>query len=215
VISEIKFIQEEYNIHWFRFPDDNLFMNKKWIREFCDTLTQNKINIKWTALARSQDLMDIELLELIKRAGCQEIFIGVESGYQPMLNAMNKNCTVEENGLAVSNLREVGIQSSVYILFGYPSEGEDNVNAIINWLKEFKPDKCRVHVFTPFPGLDIWENPELYGIKIDKGKFDYWDFLDFNDFGYEYSYLNKEGLQQLKEKLIAAITEMGYYGKQI
>ena len=210
VINEMRVIDKEYGVKWFRFPDDSLFINKGWMDEFAEKMKNQ--NWKWTALARAEDMCDVNMLKNLKDVGCKEIFIGVESGSQKMLDLMGKQTLIKSNTLAINNLRESGIGSCVYILFGYPGETEETVWKTINWLKDVRPDKCRVHVFMPFPGLDIWDNSEKYGVKIDKSNFDYWDFLDCETVPYESVNLQRGKFIELKNLLNNAIGEMGYLG---
>lgn len=208
VIDEMREVDKKYGTRWFRFPDDSLFVDKKWINEFSVAL--RKYNWSWTALARAGDMKDMYMLNSLKTVGCKEIFIGIESGSQKMLDLMGKQTFVEDNTLAINNLRKSGIVSCAYILFGFPGETEETVLETIAWLKNVKPDKCRVHVFTPFPGLDIWDNPQKYNIKIDKSNFDYWDFLDCETVPYEYKDLPKNKFMELKKLLNNTVEEMGY-----
>lgn len=207
VIKEIEHCIEKYGIKWFRFPDDNLLISKAWIDEF--TTKVKKYNISYTMLASPKDVLKNDILKL-NVSGCKEIFMGIESGSDEMLRKMGKNHTAQDNADAIWELNECMVKSCAYILFGYPGECEKTIDETIKWLETAKPDKARLHIFIPFPGLDMWENPDKYKMKIDKQNYDYWDFIDFPDISYEYENVSKKELLRLKMKLAMAMKEMGY-----
>jgi radical SAM superfamily enzyme YgiQ (UPF0313 family) len=200
IVKEIKQIQAEYDIHWFRFPDDNLTLNRKWFGELCIALTP--LDIEWTCLSRG-DSLDLELLDVARNAGLREVFFGIESGSQRMLDLMNKQITVRENTEAIELCRRAGVVSCAYMMFGFPGEDRESVELTKQWLLDVRPDKSRVSTFVPIPGTDVWNNPQKYGVRVKPNFEDFWYFDDpvshkLYDFGLEYDYIGNDVMAELR-----------------
>lgn len=209
IIAEIEEVKKNYDIHWFRFPDDSLNLNKKWFVDFCEKIA--RCNIKWTMLSRS-DTLDIEMLRLMKGSGCREVFFGLETGSQKLLDLMNKRITVEQNIKAIQMCRQVGIINCAYIMFGFPGEDEKTIEETKKFLLEARPDKSRLHQFIPVPGSDVWNNPDEYKVKIKDNFNEHWDFvLDNPGFGIEYEYIGNKKMEELRQDIINFYQEQGYF----
>ena len=207
IIAEVEEVKAEYDIRWFRFPDDCLNLNKKWFVDFCKKIM--KCNINWTMLSRA-DMLDIELLRLMKRAGCREIFFGFETGSQKLLNLMQKRITVEQNVKAIEMCRKVGMVSCAYMMFGFPGEDVKTVEETKNFLMKAKPDKSRITQFIPIPGSDVWSNPDKYKVKIKNNFSDHWCF-DSHPFALEYEYINSETMEELRRDMMNFYHRQGYF----
>jgi len=191
IISEIEQVINNYTICWFRFPDDCITINRNWFLDFCRKI--QPCNVEWTILSRA-DTIDLEMLKLMKDAGCREIFFGFESGSQRLLDLMQKKAAVQRNIEAVELCRHAGILSCAYMMFGFPGEDEETIEQTKKFLLRARPDKSRISTFIPIPGTDVWENPSKYGVRIKQNFSDYWYFDDpdtnqLYPFALEYDYL--------------------------
>jgi radical SAM superfamily enzyme YgiQ (UPF0313 family) len=191
---ELRQLSNDYGIQWIRFPDDNLMLNKKWFNEFLDMMITT--GLKWTCLARADDLTE-DIVRKMRSARCQEIFFGVESGSQMLLNKMNKNIKVEKNINAIKICKEVGIKSCAYMMFGFPGEDEKTINETIQFLENTNPDKSRISQFLPIPGSDVYFHPEKYNIQIKFDPDNFWYFDDHN-FCLKYLYITNEEMSKLR-----------------
>ena len=127
---------------------DSLFtMPKRRLVRLCNLLLERGIVIKWICYARADDLGDLETCRLMKRAGCHQVQIGVESGSQAQLDNMNKRCTVEANKLALRNCREVGITTLATVIVGFPGETAETIEQSFQCLRESPPD---IYYLAPF-----------------------------------------------------------------
>jgi radical SAM superfamily enzyme YgiQ (UPF0313 family) len=99
--------------------------------------------------------------------GCEEVAIGVESGAQSVLDMCNKRTTVEDNVRALDICAEFGLPVRAYILLGLPGENEETVAATRRFMEEAPAAKFTISVFCPYPGTDIWNNPDKYGVTIE------------------------------------------------
>lgn len=207
IIAEIDQVRAEYGIDWFRFPDDCLNLNKKWFVDFCQKISKCKIS--WTMLSRA-DALDGDLLELMKQAGCREVFFGFETGSQKLLDLMQKKITVEQNIGAVEACRKAGITSCAYMLFGFPGEDEQTIEETKKFLIKAKPDKSRITQFIPIPGSDVWRDPQKYKVKIKHNFGEHWCF-DCHPFALDYEYIGNDKMEELRADIMNFYQKQGYF----
>lgn len=211
-VKEIQQVQQDYDIDWFRFPDDNLTLNKKWFMELCDAL--RPLDIQWTCLSRADGLTE-EMLVKAKEAGLQEVFFGIESGSAWLLQQMNKKTTPQVNTNAIKLCRKVGVKSCAYMMFGFPGENDKTVEETKQWLLEAKPDKSRISTFIPIPMTKVWNEPELFRVTIKRNYEDYWYFDDPESgqlfkFGLNYDYIGNDKMYELRDNILQFYKDQGY-----
>jgi radical SAM superfamily enzyme YgiQ (UPF0313 family) len=81
---------------------------------------------------------------------------------------MNKGITADDNINAIRNANKVGLNLRVFLLVGFPGETDDSVDHTIWVMKKLEYNSFGVYSFVPYPGTDVWNNPEKYGAVIDK-----------------------------------------------
>lgn len=162
VIEEIRFVIEKFGTKQFTFKDDSFTVNKKRVFELCERLIKEKIKISWDCNTRV-NLVDEELLKKMKKAGCNGIKVGIETGSEKVLKLMNKNITLEQSRRAAKLFRKVGIHWTGYFMMGLPSETKEDVYQTLKFMRELKPDYASFSVYEPFPGTELFE------IGLEKG----------------------------------------------
>jgi hypothetical protein len=123
-------------------------MPRRRLHELCALLLERDVRIKWICYARADDLADLETVALMKRAGCHQVQIGIESGNQQILDNMNKKCTVEKNRRGLRNCREIGLTTLVTVIVGFPGETEATVRDTFEFLRTSPPDVFYVAPFS-------------------------------------------------------------------
>jgi radical SAM superfamily enzyme YgiQ (UPF0313 family) len=93
----------------------------------------------------------------LARAGCVEVWMGVESGSQKILDAMQKGTRVEQVARARENLRENGIRACFFLQFGYPGETWGDIEKTVQLVRETRPDDLGISVSYPLPGTKFYE----------------------------------------------------------
>lgn len=157
IIGEIREIKARYGTSNFYLIDDTINVHRKRLLELCDAL--KKENIIWRCNARF-DLMDEELLQAMKAAGCQHISFGVESGDAEVLKRMKKKLTPEEIRKKAKLVHDVGIGQTVNFMFGFPFEKPENIRNTVKLIKQIEPyvsDFQRAGLLIPFPGTTLYE----------------------------------------------------------
>jgi len=116
IIKEIKKLKK-YNKPFF-FCDNITNPNKERITKLAQRLREE--NIKWTAEMFPN--IDKDLAILLKKSGCFQIKLGVESLSNHALRKMNKNLKWDESIRSLKNLHDVGIITQPLFFFGFPTE---------------------------------------------------------------------------------------------
>jgi anaerobic magnesium-protoporphyrin IX monomethyl ester cyclase len=103
------------------------------------------------------DLMTAETVDALRRAGCIEVWMGVESGSQKILDAMDKGLLVEEVVTARKHLRHAGIRACYFLQFGYPGETWPDIQETIALVHGTRPDDIGVSLSYPLPNTVFYE----------------------------------------------------------
>jgi len=162
VVEMIKHLQKNYGIREVQFRDDNFLVFKEMVAKFCNRLIEEKIDIAWNCTARV-DIITPEYLSLLKKAGCQQIWYGIESGTDRVLKVIRKNTTVEMIKRAVILTKQAGISPGGFFIIGLPTETEEEIKATIKLLLELPLDEFNLSHLTPFPGSEISATATQYG----------------------------------------------------
>ncbi|MBN1804551.1 MAG: radical SAM protein [Sedimentisphaerales bacterium] len=162
VINEIKFVRDRYGTRQFTFKDDSFTVSKKRVLQICDRLINENIDINWDCNTRV-NLIDDELLAKMKKAGCNSIKVGIETGSERILKLINKGTTLDQARRAAKLLRNAGIHWTGYFMMGLPTETKEETYQTLQFMKELKPDFASLSVYEPFPGTDLFE------LGIEKG----------------------------------------------
>jgi anaerobic magnesium-protoporphyrin IX monomethyl ester cyclase len=155
------------------FADDIFGLQPQWVTMFASELETRDGHIPFTIQSRV-DLMTEDSVAGLARAGCVEVWMGVESGSQKILNAMDKGTSVSQTGLARRRLGDAGIRACFFIQFGYPGEQLDDVMATVQLVRDLLPDDIGISVSYPLPGTRFHEM-----VKAQLGHKDHW--IDSND----------------------------------
>jgi len=155
IVDEIKLVKEKYGTTLFSFKDDSFTVNKKRVEQFCDKLLAERLNINWECNTRV-DLVSESLLAKMKKAGCNSIKVGVESGSERILKRMNKGITHDQIRNAANLFRKIGIHWTGYFMMGVPSETVDEIYQTLDFMYEIEPDFASISVYEPFPGTPMF-----------------------------------------------------------
>jgi len=165
VIEEIEHLVNRYGIEGVYFADDMFLANRKMVERICELMVQRNLNerIAWAIQARV-NVVDKEILKLLKRAGLVQIEYGFESGSQRILDLMRKGTTVEQNYRAARLTRQIGIRFLANIIVGMLTEKREDIDRSLRFLVDTKPDVIGVYKLIPIPGTEIYYALEKLGI---------------------------------------------------
>ena len=170
VIAEIKELNKRYGVKGILISDNLFVANKKYVAEFCERLKKEKIDIIWGTSGRV-NTVNLETLKKMKEAGCIGLLYGFESGSQKMLDAMNKQVTVEQMKHAVRITKEAGIEIWSAFMVGIPGETKETIKETAEFIKEMDLFVPGLFIANPFPGSQLFDYAMKKGLIKDVEKF--------------------------------------------
>ena len=156
MVEEIRTIRTRYGLIYFSIRDDTFTSDRKRVIEFCRLLLEERLFILWNCQSRVS-AVDEEMLLWMRRAGCDCIQYGVESGSPAILKALGKRITPEQIIKASTTTRRVGIRLSIYLMTGIPGETEIELRESLKLLKSVKADDGQVSPLAYYPGTRLFD----------------------------------------------------------
>jgi len=142
--------------HFIFFYDDNFTANAEHTKELLRAMIAARFKFKWSAQVRADVTRDAELVGLMKKAGCQIVFIGFESVNPQSLKAMKKSQTVAEIVRAVKVLRRRRIRIHGMFVFGFDEDDWRTVRRTVRFAKRARLTSSQFMILTPLPGSDFY-----------------------------------------------------------
>lgn len=155
IVKELIYLKNRFNATQFDFQDDSITVFKESLREMCQEILKNKLNIIWMCNSRV-DILDIDTLLLMKKAGCTRIDLGVESGDDQVLRRIKKGITVEQVKRSHKMAKKAGIQINSFAMVGNLGEDFCSVQKTAKLMKELGQD-VNVSIATPFPASELYQ----------------------------------------------------------
>ena len=175
VFEEIMQIKQlGYDQLWI--ADDNFTLNLSLLRKFCQRMLS--IGMKWSCLSRS-NRVDAEIANLMKEAGCQRVYLGLETGSDETLRLMNKKATLEDGIQAVQHFCQAGVEVAAFFIVGYPGETIDDIEQTFKLALNLPLNEISFNVPFPLPGSALFDR--VSGIDPNK------DWSQENDVTFVYS----------------------------
>ena len=166
IVKEIQTLKSKFGITYIAFWDELLMSSIKRTYEICNAFLEANLDIHWNCNGRLNfACKDVELLKLMKRAGCVFINYGIESMDDQCLKLMNKNLTTEMIVQGVENTLAAGISPGLNIIFGNFGENRGVIEKDVEFLLKYD-DHAQLRTIrpvTPYPGTD------LYKYAVQKG----------------------------------------------
>lgn len=156
VALEMRRLKRELRPDHLWFTDDILGLDLAWLRDFADEVQRLDAHIPFTMQSRV-NLMTEKAVAALADAGAREVWLGVESGSQAILDAMEKGTTVDASRAATRTLKALGIKACWFIQLGYPGETWDDLIATRDLIRDEAPDDIGVSVAYPLPGTEFHE----------------------------------------------------------
>lgn len=164
VVDEMAWLINTYHVKGISFADDIFTLNRRRTEEICHEILARGIKTKWGCSTRV-DQVDPKLLELMRAAGCQSIFYGIESLTQSTLDRIRKGFTVEQAMQAVRWTKAAGIGPIEAFIIGLPGDTRSDVLRVAEFLKETDPQYMVLSILVPYPGTLLAGHLEEFGIR--------------------------------------------------
>jgi radical SAM superfamily enzyme YgiQ (UPF0313 family) len=160
VAEELRQLKTKSGAQHIWFGDDIFALNQDWVGQFAAEVTKRDAAIPFKIQSRA-NLMTELTVQHLKTAGCHEVWMGVESGSQTVLDAMDKGLTISSVRIARERLRAAGIRACFFLQFGYPGETWTELQETIAFVRETRPDEIGISFSYPLPGTAFYERVRL------------------------------------------------------
>jgi anaerobic magnesium-protoporphyrin IX monomethyl ester cyclase len=156
VVDEVEWLLEHYEPEMVWIADDVFTIHHGWLRKYADEMRRRGLRVPFECISRA-DRLNAEAADLLAELGCFRLWIGSESGSQRILNAMERGVTVEQVGAAVELCKTRGIQTGMFLMWGYEGEELEDIEATIEHVKRTDPDVFLTTVSYPIKGTAYYE----------------------------------------------------------
>lgn len=163
VMNMIRDLYHNYGIREIRFQDDIFLSDENRLVTLCEMLINENLDISWSCLS-SVEKIKKETLSIMKKAGCWQILLGIESGSQVILREIKKNVRLSQIESGLRLIHDAGIRSVGYFMIGYPAETRDTIKETIKFARKMPIDDFRMNYLVPFPGTEIHSVASRTGI---------------------------------------------------
>jgi anaerobic magnesium-protoporphyrin IX monomethyl ester cyclase len=157
VVAELKILKHKFGFDHIWFCDDIFGLKPGWVNEFARLLENESLTFRFKMQGRVDLLLQENNIMDLARAGCENIWMGAESGSQRILDAMDKGTTVEQIVEATRLLKKCGIKPSFFIQFGYLTETKEDIQKTISMINALLPYEIGISVSYPLPGTVFFE----------------------------------------------------------
>jgi radical SAM superfamily enzyme YgiQ (UPF0313 family) len=157
VVKELKMLKDKFQFDHIWFCDDIFGLKPGWVNEFAGLVEKEKLHFKFKIQARADLLLQENYIRDLARAGCDNIWMGAESGSQQILDAMDKGTTVKQIHESTRLIRKYRMKPSFFIQFGYLGETKEDIKKTIAMINELLPYEIGISVSYPLPGTVFYE----------------------------------------------------------
>ena len=137
--------------------DTNVYNNRDYLRRLCREMIARKYNFIWGAQSTIDIGEDKETLELLKKAGCRILFIGMETIEQVNLDAMHKKYAVESYSQKIRNIHAAGIKIAAFFMYGLDGDTHDTAAQMSRFIVDNRIALPMLNVLVPTPGTPLYE----------------------------------------------------------
>lgn len=196
---------KRYHVSGVFLLDDNFFVDLKRVKKICEFLIAERLNISiYNGNCRVDTIvkMDDALLTLIKKAGFDQLYLGVESGSNDVLKKIKKDITVEQVLIGNRMLKRANIIPFYSFMAGFPFETIEDIKstlALMNCLLKENPEAIvyKLQLFTPFPGTELFNHTSRLGMKFPQS-LEEWATFHYDRINYDgFSHKHKKFLENI------------------
>lgn len=165
VLRAVDDMVRRFGIREISFEDDMFTIYRPRLTAICEELVRRRYDLIWSCNARADSVTE-ELLRLMKRAGCWQVSLGVESADKRVLELARKRVQPERIATAVQAAHRVGMEVKGFFILGLPGENDETIEESIRFALGLPFDDVTVTFFTPFPGSEISSRAEEWGRPV-------------------------------------------------
>ncbi len=158
IVSEMKRLNEQYEVTCFNFDHDLFTANKNRVMEFCRVLKESGLKAKWRCASRI-DTIDEEMVSAMVDAGMSNVYVGIETGSERMQKLTHKNLKLDDIRKVIRMLLKHNLELTTSFMYGFPEETEDDVEKTAKLAYELYKMNVRTfqfHLCTIMPATEYY-----------------------------------------------------------
>jgi len=160
VVDEIEYDYKLFpNIKEIMFETDTFTASPLHVRDVCEEILKRNLNIKWSCNVRVD--LDLELLPIMKKAGCRMLMVGFEFGTQEALDAVRKGIKIEQSIKFAETAHELGFTIHGCFMIGAPNETRESAQKTIDFAKRLPLDTVQFSGICVYPGTELYDWAKL------------------------------------------------------
>jgi len=156
VVDEIEALRAEHAVPSLFFHDSVFTLNRKRTLEICELLVSRRLTLPFNCQTRV-DCIDAEVVDALVRAGCSQLFFGIESGDAESLEKIGKRVGPDDVVAAVDLVKSRGIRCTGFFMVGFPWEDEALIEKTADFATSLGLEAVSLFSATPLPGTKLWE----------------------------------------------------------
>lgn len=200
VLEELRSLKKNYGVGRFSIGDDEFTLDRPYVIRFCEALIGSGLNLRWDCpVGVRLDAVDPELLQLMEKAGCESVAVGIESGSERVQKVIGKKITVKkirEQAKMIAGCS--GIKITGFFMIGFPDETEQEIWETIRLANELPLKRANFNVVIPVPGTAIFNDAIRSGaLSLDQIN---WDTFTHDQVSFPRKHVSGKRLIELQRK---------------
>jgi radical SAM superfamily enzyme YgiQ (UPF0313 family) len=198
VLSMMETLARSFGVRDFAIHDENFLENVERAEAICARILNRRMNVSWSCQGRADVELTDEQLALMRRAGCWQILVGIESANERVLRCLAKQIDLAEARSFLARVRKFGMRTKGFFMIGAPCETEESLEETKRFALAAPFNDIQVTLFTPFPGAPLTPALDKYGVV--RGT-----YAGYNEYGVSFvpHGLDEDRLQQAQRAILA------------
>lgn len=157
MLDEMRYLKENCNVGGFDFTDDVMFLTKKEAHDFCNRMIDSGIDTCWSGYLGFGILNEQEDYDLLCKAGCRSMIMGVESGSERILRSVNKPNKLDKVRSNLEMCIKSGIVPITMFIIGFPGETVEDLKKTVEFAKSIEGIAHYFAFYVPVPGSEQYK----------------------------------------------------------
>ncbi len=162
VYEHLKYLKDRFGVRHVNIYDDLFTTHRQRIETLCRLLISRPLKMNFNCAVRVGHADD-ELLNLLKRAGCLQVSVGIESGDPDLLQVHKPGVYLNEVRNTIRSIQEKGLRAKGLFMMGLPGETEASIKKTGDFIMSLGLDDMNMSKFTPFYGAPVWKDITRFG----------------------------------------------------
>ncbi len=158
IVDEIEHLVRDFGAKDIAIVDSLFCANKRRVMAICNEIIRRGVKVSWTCSSRVE-IVDREMLQKMKDAGCWRTRFGIESGSDGVLDFISKGITKEKIRNAITWADEIGLRPKAFFMVGHMPDTPSTIRETIDFAKSIPLHDVTVQINTLLPGtpqMTIW-----------------------------------------------------------